>query len=490
MRMQLATPQPLPLRLNLLVDSFMLFKTITGKIPNWAFSNLWNISALVGAKVSAFLILIVISAAFSIEQFAMYSIFSTIIAFAVALVPMGSTIYIKDIFATKTQNKAYLEALGWQYIRFSAFWATFLLMLLVYINPFDYLPEYIYLFLLPAIFINGLVAVCNSVDILYSDHRSRFCYFTIAPFMGLISFVVLDDFFDFGPVSSICLFSVATYVIIFFNKRNNYIEAKSRVHDLDDFYGNVKRSRKYLMHGIAMLLLVSSDRIMLGLLSTDYETASYTLVAQFGAALSAIGVIYEAAYSRDVLRTGLKEKKEAELLTIMANLTPLAYLVGGIIIACAFKYTIDEKYQSSWYLLFPIMASYYVVWTYALTLNLLLANGLGGELRSVTVFWALVNLLLNFIYVAEYGALGAASTTFICFFGMTCHIYYKAFAGGCQMEVFKGLRIGFLVILSATSWVLVSGNISSMLVVILALVASVFAVMALLQLVEWRRIYV
>jgi len=174
----------------------------------------------------------------------------------------------------------------------------------------------------------------------------------------------------------------------------------------------------------------------------------------------------------------------------MANLMPLAYLVGGIIMAFAFKYSIDEKYQSSWYLLFPIMASYYVVWTYALTVNLLLASGLGGKLRSVTVLWALVNLLLNYMYVSEYGALGAASTTFICFFGMTCHIYYKAFSGGCEVEVFKGTRVGFLVILIATSWVLVSGNISSMLVVILALVASVFAVMALLQLVEWRRIYV
>jgi O-antigen/teichoic acid export membrane protein len=468
----------------------MLFKTITGKIPNWYFDNFWNISALIGAKLGAFLILIVVTAAFSVEQFAMYSIFSAIIAFAAALLPLGSTMYIKDIFATKTQNKAYLEALGWQYIRFSALLATFLLLLLVYLNPFDYLPEYIYLFLLPAIFISGLISVCNSVDILYSDHRSRFVYFAIAPFVGLIFFVVLDDFFDIDPISSILLFSFVTYVIVFFSKRNNYIEAKTRTHDLDSFYSNVKRSSKYLMHGVAMLLLVSSDRIMLGLLSTDYETASYALVAQFGTALGAIAVICEAAYSRYVLRTGLKEKKEVELMTIMANLMPLAYLVGGIILAFAFKYSIDEKYQSSWYLLFPIMASYYVVWTYALTVNLLLANGLGGELRSVTVLWALVNLLLNYIYVSEYGALGAASTTFICFFGMTCHIYYKAFSGGCEMEVFKGARIGFLVILIATYWVVASGNISLMLVILLALIASVFAIIALLQIIKWRRVYV
>lgn len=467
----------------------MIFPDIKINLPNWLVENLWNVMALTGSKIVAFLTLIAVSLTLSTPEFAAFSVFSAITAFVSVFVLLGVTVFIKEKFAEKSVDRVYLDAIGWRYIKFSIILSSAILAGLAYFNPFHYVPAYVYLFLMPSILVATVIAVLNTIDILYSDHRSRFLYHTVAPFLGLILFVLIATRLSLTAVMTMILFSLVTFCVLLVTKRQVYLKVVRLGPELGLFRDDVKKSKNYLIHGVATLMLVSSDRIMLGLISTDYETASYTLAAQFGAALSAIGLVCEAAYSRKVLSTGLRESKDALVISALINFTPLLYLFGGIIMTLIFEVAVASEYQEAKFLIFPIAASFYAVVIYALIVNLLLAEGQGRVLRWVTLFWAVANLVLNYLLLPDYGAVGAASTTFICFFGMTWHLYALASFCGCEMKVFQFATLSLVAVGLATALVITTTKIGMVLIGSLVMMALILSGVGLLQVVRWKKRY-
>lgn len=395
--------------------------------------NIWNIVAVLGSRFSGFLLIVVLSTIFSVESFAIYSIFVGVAAFIVPLASFGLTNYLKAIYANGSKCRYYLWIICCKYIGFSIFPIMSILLLLVYLNPFNLHSSLSYFFLLPMAITGVSVSIINSFDILYESHISRFIYFCISGFIGIIMIFFLNDINPIDIFSTMLLLAICTTVTLVFAKMNEFRDSGEK-YTKKSFFNHLQGSNKYLFHGVAILILSSSDRVMLGLFSNAYEVASYTVISQFGMAISAVSIIAEASYLNLVLRTKLLDRKHSVLLECANNLMPLVYFLGGLLLSFLYMSFVDSKYHDVLYLLYPIIGAYFIFYIYGVIVNILLANNVGKNIQVVTVFWSLLNVILNVFLLEKYGAMGATLTTVCCFYGMTLNLSVVAKLKGCNIS--------------------------------------------------------
>lgn len=408
-----------------------------GKIFNFIasifYKNLWNIFAVIGSRFSNFLLIIVLSSIFSIESFAIYSIFVGVSAFMIPLTSLGITNYLKVVYANDSRDRYYLWKICLKYILFSIPLSLIIILLLVKIDPFTLDSNLSYFYLAPIVFIGVASSIINSFDILFNNHFSRFIYLSVSAFIGMLAIVLVQNIGSVDVFNSMLVLAICTVSMLVITKINEF-KSPSKTFGDKSFWDHLRGSRKYLFHGVAILILSSSDRVMLGLFSTSYETASYTVIAQFGMAISAVSIIAEAGYLNLVLKTKLHDHRYSIIMEIINNLMPLIYSLGSLLFALLFMNFVDSKYHDVIYLLFPIIGAYFVFYLYGVLINILLANNVAKNIQFVTGFWSFLNVILNILLLEKFGAMGATLTTVLCFYGMTFNLAYTAKSKGCNIS--------------------------------------------------------
>lgn len=408
-----------------------------GKITNFIapifYKNIWNIFAVTGSRFSNFLLIIVLSSIFSIESFAIYSIFVGVSAFMIPLTSLGITNYLKVVYANDSTDRYYLWKICLKYILFSIPPTLIIIFLLVKIDPFTLQSNLSYYYLLPIVFIGVASSIINSFDILFNNHISRFIYLSVAAFIGMLVIVSINSIALIDVFNSMLLLAICTVSMLVITKINEFRSPTKTFTD-KPFWQHLQESRKYLFHGVAILILSSSDRVMLGLFSTSYQTASYTVIAQFGMAISAVSIIAEAGYLNLVLKTKLRDDRSSIIMDIINNSMPLIYSLGSLVFAFLFINFVDSKYHDVIYLLFPIVGAYFVFYLYGVLINILLANNVAKKIQFITGFWSLLNVVLNIFLLEKFGAMGATLTTVLCFYGMTFNLAYTAKSKGCNIS--------------------------------------------------------
>jgi O-antigen/teichoic acid export membrane protein len=162
--------------------------------------------------------------------------------------------------------------------------------------------------------------------------------------------------------------------------------------------------------------IVTLDVILLGLLTTDQEVGLYTAPYRFCYFLIAIAAAIQIAYLPDVGRSTPGHERRAAArrhLEISATLgIPLA--AGGVYVAAPLiQLLFGNEYTDGTHAFQLLLCSTGVVFLFAPLHNILLA-----EDRLQWEFWgfgvaALINLVLNLIWIPVYGIVGAAWATLL-----------------------------------------------------------------------------
>ncbi|HFU3800862.1 TPA: lipopolysaccharide biosynthesis protein [Streptococcus suis] len=173
-----------------------------------------------------------------------------------------------------------------------------------------------------------------------------------------------------------------------------------------------------VLHGIALNILSQSDRVMITALRDASETGIYSLVYNLGMIATVITTSLEGVWV-PWFTQNLKEG-DVNIINKRANLyTELITLSMGILILVGpeiIKILADSKYWEGIVAIPPVVLANYLLFIYTLYVNVEHYYKKTIAITTNTVVVALLNIILNFLFIPHYGYLAAAYTSLFAYF--------------------------------------------------------------------------
>jgi O-antigen/teichoic acid export membrane protein len=252
-----------------------------------------------------------------------------------------------------------------------------------------------------------------------SDNAKKFAYFTF--FQTFIDFVLsylLVVFYKFGYLGRLegiyIALSISTILGIYILQKQQYFSFKIVT----------KYSKEILSYGVPLIphvlggvVLAMSDRYFISYFIDNEQVGYYSVAYQISALMLLVGVSVNQAWSPMLFRylkdIHLNQDKIKKITFILFGL----FLIAGISIYFLsdfiFSLLVDEKfYQAKEYFPYLLIGFVFQSFYYLIT-NYLFFYKKTVLLAKLTFSSALVNIVLNYLFIIKYGVIGVAYATAI-----------------------------------------------------------------------------
>lgn len=215
-----------------------------------------------------------------------------------------------------------------------------------------------------------------------------------------------------------------------------------------------------IFHGLAHLIMSQSDRVMLQAYKTDDVVGIYSLAVNFGLVIN----ILWGAFNNTWVPFYFEDLKNQKLDKVLAR--GKNYIRLFTILTCGFILLSPEVFRvfadkSFWggITLIPVVAvSYYFVFLYSFPVNFQFFHKKTINIAIGTGVSAVINIILNMIFIPKYSGMGAAVATLIAhvFLFILHHLIAKKIDRteyNFSMKIYAP-EIGFVLMISVCFYVL------------------------------------
>ena len=182
-------------------------------------------------------------------------------------------------------------------------------------------------------------------------------------------------------------------------------------------------------HFLSTYVLGQSDRLMIGKMvgtsQAAYYGVAYTIASMMNLVMTALNnalnpYIFKSIESRCEDRI---KKSTAPLFLLMASLCVLTMALAPEVVYIF----AGSKYSEAVYVIPPVAASVYFIFLYAMFSSIEFYFQKTKLIASATVICAIMNLILNFVFIKIAGYYAAGYTTLFCYICLALfhHIFYK-----------------------------------------------------------------
>lgn len=182
-------------------------------------------------------------------------------------------------------------------------------------------------------------------------------------------------------------------------------------------------------HYLSQIILNQADRIMISRLVGSSEAAIYSVAYNISLIMSLLTNAINSAFVPSLYNC-LKQKKYSRIketstyvLMIAAGVTFIAMLFGPELIS----FFAPKSYYEAVWVIPPVALSVYFIAVYALFVNVEFYFEKTKYTMYVSVLGAILNILLNWIFINKYGYLAAGYTTVVCYiiFSIGHYVLYR-----------------------------------------------------------------
>ncbi|MDU7632987.1 MAG: oligosaccharide flippase family protein [Lachnospiraceae bacterium] len=217
-------------------------------------------------------------------------------------------------------------------------------------------------------------------------------------------------------------------------------------------------------HYLSNYILSQSDRLMIGRMVGNREAAFYSIAYTISTMMTLIMTAINSSLTPYIYKA-IDEEREKSIKKVTE---PVIILIAGLcILTMGFAPEVilvfaGGKYMEAVYVIPPIAASVFFIFIYSLFSNIEYFYRKTFFIAIATSISALINLVLNYIFIGIYGYYAAGYTTLICYICLAIihYIFYKKILNK-EMKVFKELYNIRLIVATAI------GIIFTMLVMVL-----------------------
>lgn len=179
-------------------------------------------------------------------------------------------------------------------------------------------------------------------------------------------------------------------------------------------------------HYLSQIVLNNSDRIMIGKMVGDSEAGIYSLA--YSVAL--IMTLFNSALLQTItpwLYQKIKERKEKEIAPIAYVSLLLIAIVNILLILFApevISIFAPNSYSEAIWVVPPVAMSVFFMYAYDLFAKFAFYYEKTRFIMIASVIGAVLNIILNYIFIGKFGYLAAGYTTLVCFITYTGMHYF------------------------------------------------------------------
>lgn len=203
------------------------------------------------------------------------------------------------------------------------------------------------------------------------------------------------------------------------------IASNSKLDDLKDI---AKVSLPLIPHTLGAVIITTSDNLMIAALLGKDEVGLYSVGYQFGMVIMLLTDAFSKAwqpifyrYSKDGMYNEIKKIQTAYLTGL-----PLIAIAYSIIAYNIVPFILGDDYESSIQFIPVVVSAYVAMGVYQLYFPYLILYKRTKILTIITPAAAILNVILNYVLLPEFGAIIAAYTTLICYLFTSISIFIYA----------------------------------------------------------------
>lgn len=374
------------------------------------------------------------------------SILSIIIGFALHSSYKNAKYRYKDEYQSYVSSSILLIIL-------STFVFLILFNILYYlkINPFDFNCFTLNLLILYS-FSNAIIMCFNAYVSLEYEYKS-FLKIAGSNATGniLLSLLLICTIYTdakyLGRIIGTVLpaFILADFIVIYF-----FLKKKPK-DNLKFWKWGLSYSLPIVPHGISQIILSQFDRIMIQKM-INFATAgiysfAYNIFTIVNVTATSIGNAWEPWFYK---KMSLKDYSEIKSQSSNYAIGMLFFIVIVMFISPELIYFLGSKdYWEAKYSVYPIIASGYFSFLYTIPAGVEYYNGKTKFIASGTVCAAIVNIVLNYIFIQKFGYIAAAYTTlftYILYFVFHYYLAYKIM-DFCLFDTKKLVYCSFIILI-------------------------------------------
>jgi O-antigen/teichoic acid export membrane protein len=222
----------------------------------------------------------------------------------------------------------------------------------------------------------------------------------------------------FGAEITLCLFYIAFYLYLL-------IRARGRVNTAY-WKAALLFNLPLIPHYLSTYLLGSSDKLMISNMVSDAATAYYSVAHS----VAAVVIIVWTAINSSLIPYTYEKCKEKDypaiskvtlpLLTMFAVMCTVAIMFAPEVVAIM----ATESYREAIYAIPPIVGGVFFQVQYYVYANIVYYHKKPKYVMIASMTAMVLNLILNYIFIREFGYIAAGYTTLVCYFAQASIDYF------------------------------------------------------------------
>lgn len=409
----------------------------------YLFGNLFN-------KAIAFITVPIFTRILSTEEYGIVSTYSSYVSLLAVIVGLSLGNSIRNAFVDyKEDLKSYISSV------FTLSFLNFLLVLLIAIGV-NLGTSFVNMTLLIMCLVESFGSfIINSIVIKYMMEEESFKRTILlvvpnlcAAILSVFFILNMDSHKEYGRIIPMflvtTLFGMTIFIVSIFRGRT-FIK-------LEYWKYALNISIPLIFHGLSVNILSTSDRMILTAVNSASETGIYSVVYNFGMIATVITSSIESVWIPYFTRKMISNDKQtinksAKLYIELCTVIFCGILIVGPEVLVIFA---SEKYRSGINVIAPVVLASYFQYMYSLAVDTEYYYKKTKIIATNTLTAALINLLLNFIFIPFGGALAAAFTTVVAYFvSFSLHYRYCRKIDG-ELFPFSTFSVPLLVIIIFT----------------------------------------
>lgn len=212
-------------------------------------------------------------------------------------------------------------------------------------------------------------------------------------------------------------------------------------------------------HYLSLIVLAQSDRIMIKEYCGKSQAGIYNLAYQISMMMGIfIGSVTAALVPWTYEKLKIKETGSVKRINVMLCIVIGIMTIAAILVAPEIVMIMgtEEYYQAIW-VIPAVSISVYFKFVYSLFGNVELYYGKTKYVMVASTAAALINVILNAIFIPKYGFIAAGYTTLLCYFMLLLFHYYFS-KQICIKNSIKGFVMDMRFLSASVVFMLISGS--------------------------------
>lgn len=398
-------------------------------------ASIWYTISNIFQKAAPWLIMIILTHTITSAEYGKYSVYMSWIEIIEIIVTLRiySNGFVAGLIRNNERKKEYTATIEKTSIILVTIWMVITILFRKYISTWLSIDEKLVVFMIFSFYGTISFGIWSSIQRVENQYKTilfaTLLYSILGPVIGALSvFLNFEDKVLYVVAIRTVIQFITSIPFLFSNLKGN-----SKVFDKYIAIDAIKYNLPLIPYYLSMVLLNSSDKIMIQKIYGYEETAIYSIAYSISMMMFIVSGALNLAIQPWLFKKikNNENKKNTSFIKIATVLVSVCCCMAVIVAPELIEIFGGKNYITAIWVMPPLILSVFVMFIYQQFVNVLFYYKNTKTILLVSIFSAILNIILNSIIIPIYGFIAAGYTTLFSYL-IVMILYYQAMKKICS----------------------------------------------------------